>query len=320
MFDCIFGQTMVIFGTILFDIIAQIWYDLHKFRMMHSKYVYQKLKPKEKKIMKNDLTKLYVVGGIVILCFLIITGIVTSSIGGKQDNEPDKEATQTYSEAPQSTSSDTSTSSSDNVAQSESAANTTKKLVKLTADYDGSTEEGTILAKDNSGITVFAGYDDGTELDITDYTIKSPSELKAGKTSTIIITYENVQCKLSVKCTSLTAKQYKQKCKNISYKKLARTPDKYEGKKVKFTGEIVQVMEDEDTSSAVYRINVTKGNYGFWDDTVYVEYWGSSEKRFLEDDIVTFYGESVGLYTYETVLGASVTIPCVNAKYITLNK
>lgn len=162
--------------------------------------------------MKNDLTKFYVVGGIVILCFLIITGIVTSSIGGKQDNEPDKEATQTYS--------DTSTSSSDNVAQSESAANTTKKLVKLTADYDGSTEEGTILAKDNSGITVFAGYDDGTELDITDYTIKSPSELKAGKTSTIIITYENVQCKLSVKCTSLTAKQYKQKCKNISYKKL----------------------------------------------------------------------------------------------------
>ena len=73
--------------------------------------------------MKNDLTKFYVVGGIVILCFLIITGIVTSSIGGKQDNEPDKEATQTYS--------DTSTSSSDNVAQSESAANTTKKLVKL---------------------------------------------------------------------------------------------------------------------------------------------------------------------------------------------
>ncbi len=26
-FDRIFGQTMVIYGTILFDIIAQIWYD-----------------------------------------------------------------------------------------------------------------------------------------------------------------------------------------------------------------------------------------------------------------------------------------------------
>lgn len=268
--------------------------------------------------MKNDLTKFYVVAGIVIL-FLMIIGISTS-IGGKQDSELDREATQTYSETSQSTSLDTSTSSSDNVAQSESASNTTKKIVKLTADYDGSTEEGTILAKDNSGITVFAGYDDGTELDVTDYTIKNPSELKAGKTSTIVITYENVQCKLSVKCTSLTAKQYKQKCKNISYKKLARTPGKYEGKKVKFTGEIVQVMEDEDTSSGVYRINVTKGSYGLWDDTVYVEYWGSSEKRFLEDDIVTFYGESKGLCTYQTVLGASVTIPCVNAKYITLNK
>lgn len=191
-------------------------------------------------------------------------------------------------------------------------------LTKLTASYDGSTKEGTILNEENEGISVFAMYNNGNELDVTDFTIKSPAKLKAGKTSSVIITYETVQCTLEVKCTSLTAQQYKKKCKTISYKKLARTPDKYEGKKYKFTGKIIQVMESD--YYTCYRIDVTKGKYGFWDDTVYVEYWGNSDKRFLEDDIVTFYGESEGLYTYESVLGSSITIPSIDAKYITLNK
>ena len=65
MFDRIFGQTMVIYGPILFDIIAQIWYDLLIFCMMQSRYVYQKLIQRRKNIMKNDLTKFYVVAGIV---------------------------------------------------------------------------------------------------------------------------------------------------------------------------------------------------------------------------------------------------------------
>lgn len=45
----------------------------------------------------------------------------------------------------------------------------------------------------------------------------------------------------------------------------------------------------------------------------------NSTKRFLEDDIVTFYGTYDGLYTYETILGASVTIPSVTARYMTLH-
>lgn len=191
-------------------------------------------------------------------------------------------------------------------------------LTKLTAEYDGSTKAGTILNEENEGIYVGAVYDDGNELTITDFTIQSPAKLKAGKTSSVLITYENVQCTLKVKCTSLTAKQYKNKCKTISYKKLARTPDKYEGKKFKFTGKIIQVMEAD--YYTCYRIDVTKGEYGIWDDTVYVEYRGNSDKRFLEDDIVTFYGESGGLYTYESVLGSSITIPSIDAKYMTLNK
>lgn len=67
----------------------------------------------------------------------------------------------------------------------------------------------------------------------------------------------------------------------------------------------------------VYRIDVTYKGYGYYDDTVYVTYDGyGSEERILEDDIVTFYGEYKGLKTYETVMGSSVTIPHVEAKYI----
>ena len=45
--------------------------------------------------------------------------------------------------------------------------------------------------------------------------------------------------------------------------------------------------------------------YG-WDDTVWVNYSGS---RVLEDDIIQVWGTVDGRRTYETVLGASVTIP-----------
>lgn len=193
-----------------------------------------------------------------------------------------------------------------------------KTPIKIQAKYDGSKEAGTYLDDDNSSITVTATFEDGTTKEIFDYTIAKPVKLKAGKTSTVGITYKNLVCSLKVKCSTLTAKQYKQKCKHIPYKSLARSPEKYERKKVKFTGKIIQVMESD--IYTCFRIDVTKGAYGIWDDTVYVEYWEDSSKRFLEDDVVTFYGKFEGLHTYETVLGASVTIPSVTAKYITLAK
>lgn len=89
-------------------------------------------------------------------------------------------------------------------------------------------------------------------------------------------------------------------------------------KKIRFTGEIVQVIEDG--GSVAYRINVTQGAYGIWDDTVLVFYdYKDGESRFLEDDIVTFYGRSAGLYTYESTLGSDITIPSAYAEYIVLN-
>ena len=108
---------------------------------------------------------------------------------------------------------------------------------------------------------------------------------------------------------------YKSKCKSISYKELERTPDKYKGEYVKFTGYVVQVCSEAKSSSyySTYRV-ATSGKYNNV-VYIYVDNYGSGS-RILEDDKVTFYGVYDGLYSYETVLGASVTIPAIKVMYI----
>ena len=43
-----------------------------------------------------------------------------------------------------------------------------------------------------------------------------------------------------------------------------------------------------------------------------------SESKFLEDDIVNIWGTLTGEYSYESVLGAQITIPSIKAKYMEL--
>lgn len=114
--------------------------------------------------------------------------------------------------------------------------------------------------------------------------------------------------------------EYKSSCDSVAYKDIARNPDQYNGKNVKFTGKVIQVQESYG-NNVVYRISVTKDEYDFWDDTVYVTYkLPEGSPNILEDDIVTFYGECKGTKSYTTVLGSKVTIPEVDAKYIVIDK
>ena len=111
------------------------------------------------------------------------------------------------------------------------------------------------------------------------------------------------------------AQEYKSSCTaGYSYKELARDPNTYVGKNAEFTGKVIQVSEG--LGSTVMRVNVTQGKYS-WDDTLYVTYTPKDgESRILEDDIITIYGEMQPLKTYTTVMGASVSIPAIDAKYI----
>ena len=72
------------------------------------------------------------------------------------------------------------------------------------------------------------------------------------------------------------------------------------GKRVYYRGEVVQVIEDE--GDFQLRVNVTPGEYGFWEDTVFLRH-DDAPVRILEDDIIAFVGRMNGTLTYESVYG-----------------
>lgn len=99
----------------------------------------------------------------------------------------------------------------------------------------------------------------------------------------------------------------------LDYVGVSRDPDDYEGRLVKFSGTVLQVIEDETIVS--FRI-ATKGNY---DNVVFVSMVIPEEySRILEDDKVEVQGSYAGLLSYETVRGDTVTIPNIYASLITL--
>ncbi len=114
---------------------------------------------------------------------------------------------------------------------------------------------------------------------------------------------------------------YKNSCSSYTYKEIFRNPEDYLGKKIKITGEVIQVMEQKDSGKDYWllRVNMTKDEWGYYDDTVMVWVEKSVVKgRIIEDDIFTFYGQILEPTTYTTVLGADQTVPTVLAQYATL--
>lgn len=114
-------------------------------------------------------------------------------------------------------------------------------------------------------------------------------------------------------------KQFKEECKKYSFEQLARNPDKMKGKNVKITGEVIQVMEGMYTNSL--RLNMTKNEYDWYEDTIYVTYVPEDgADKILEDDIITIWGTTAGEYSYTSVMGATITLPYVSAEYLELRK
>jgi uncharacterized membrane protein YcgQ (UPF0703/DUF1980 family) len=100
----------------------------------------------------------------------------------------------------------------------------------------------------------------------------------------------------------------------ITYNQIARTPDQYKNKKVKFTGKVIQVMESENEINLRIAVN---DNY---DNVLLVAYLpGITSTRVLENDHVTIKGVSQGLYTYKSTLGGNITIPLVLVNSIAIN-
>lgn len=98
----------------------------------------------------------------------------------------------------------------------------------------------------------------------------------------------------------------------ITYDQVARTPDDFKGKKIQFTGKVLQVLEDGD--SVQLRLAVD-GNY---DNVILINLDNDilHGSRILEDDLVTASGESIGTVSYDSTMGGKITIPAMDAKII----
>jgi len=102
----------------------------------------------------------------------------------------------------------------------------------------------------------------------------------------------------------------------VDYESLARYPEKYSKQQLHVTGEITQVQELLGTYAI--HLSTKKQSYGdgYSGDDIWVNFPKSGEARPLEKDIITVYGYGNGLKEYTTVLGASRSIPLIDAKYI----
>lgn len=101
----------------------------------------------------------------------------------------------------------------------------------------------------------------------------------------------------------------------ITYKQLARTPDDFKGKKVKFSGKVMQVMEGDGETQLRIAVNDD------YDSMLYVAYKSKiTSIRILEKDSVTVKGLSAGLLTYKSTLGGDISIPSMLVEKIELNQ
>ena len=116
----------------------------------------------------------------------------------------------------------------------------------------------------------------------------------------------------------LTETDYKAVCQEIAFEDLARNPDNYENELFVFTGEVIQVLEED--GEVNLRVNVTPVYFmdeiSFYQDTVFFFiHTEEGADRILEGDIVTIWGQCKGLYTYESIFGSEISLPLIMGEY-----
>lgn len=92
----------------------------------------------------------------------------------------------------------------------------------------------------------------------------------------------------------------------ITFDQIARNPDDYIYKKVKFNGKVIQVLEGDSETQIRLAVN------GDYNKIIFAIYQSDIiNSRVLEDDSITIYGISSGLLSYQSTMGGTITIPSV---------
>lgn len=121
---------------------------------------------------------------------------------------------------------------------------------------------------------------------------------------------------------------FKETCKNnykeISYNDLSRNPENYKYECIHFKGKVIQVMEDTEKNKAQVRMYTKLTDYSYIenyydDDAILIDIYDyDSNNRLLEDDIIDVNGIYGGIVTYESVIGANVSVPSMTAMEYTV--
>lgn len=122
---------------------------------------------------------------------------------------------------------------------------------------------------------------------------------------------ENIQTSTTEESEGTFDDKYGKYRTDLPYDDLSRKPDDYEGENVCFKGTVVQLIEGDVVNDLRVAINDD------YDKIMYVVYDPSiMDSRVLENDTIVFYGIYHGIYTYESTLGASVSVPLMAVEHI----
>jgi hypothetical protein len=110
--------------------------------------------------------------------------------------------------------------------------------------------------------------------------------------------------------------KYEASCKVVSFEELNSNFNKYNGQHLKFTGQIVQINDNNGVTSIL--LSVTPLNDGSWStsDFIFVTYKKST--TFKVDDVVNVYGDVSGNYNFISASLGDLRLAKITARYIEL--
>lgn len=185
-----------------------------------------------------------------------------------------------------------------------------KELSDLQEEYDN-------LLSDYNTLQIQYGelQSDYEELQKHQNTNSNNSELEKEETRTEEIDVEeNITTEKEI-TTEEAPSDWSEYASDITYDQLARTPDDYVGAAIQMTGEVIQLMEGDDTNA------IRLATDDEWNNIIYIEYESSiTAERILEYDKVTVYGWYYGIYQYESTMGQLISVPAIYAKHIEIDK
>jgi starvation-inducible outer membrane lipoprotein len=108
--------------------------------------------------------------------------------------------------------------------------------------------------------------------------------------------------------------KYKASCTVVSFQEINSNINKYKGQHIKFTGQIIQINENNGRTEIVLSVTQVTGGWSN-SDLIYITY--NNKTSFKKGDIVTVYGAVSGDYSYFTATG-KYTLVKITARFIEL--